>query len=234
MPEQPVVAVRGEVVLEVQPEVARLVVTVVARDSDRRKVVRLMNERGGAVAEVLASFRDAVEKIETSSVQVSPQLKYHHRPKERVAGYVGMVRHKVTVTGFDRLGDLVGGLADQELTEVAGPWWALRPDSAVYRRARTEAARDAVRRARDYARALGSEVTGLIELADAELLSDGARPMAVAGATRSLRRRQEVEPEELTIDLEPAKQVIRATVEARFRITEPDLTQMDGEVGDTA
>ena len=72
MPEQPVVAVRGEVVLEVQPEVARLVVTVVARDSDRRKVVRLMNERGGAVAEVLASFRDAVEKIETSSVQVSP------------------------------------------------------------------------------------------------------------------------------------------------------------------
>ena len=149
-----------------------------------------------------------------------------------MAGYVGMVRHKVTVTGFDRLGDLVGRLADQELTEVAGPWWALRPDSAVYRRARTEAARDAVRRARDYARALGSEVRGLIELADAELLSDGAVPMAVAGATRSLRRRQEVEPEELTIDLEPAKQVVRATVEARFRITEPDLTQMDGEVGD--
>ena len=234
MPEQPVVAVRGEVVLEVHPEVARLTVTVGARDSDRRKVLRLMSERGDAVAQVLASFEDSIEKTETSSVQVSPQLKLHHKLKERVAGYVGVVRHDVTVTGFDRLGDLVGRLADQELTEVAGPWWALRPDSPVHGRARTEAARDAVRRARDYARALGSEVTSLIELADAHLLSEGGYvPTAAAGATRSLRQRG-VEPEELTIDLEPAKQVVRATVEARFRIAEPDLTRVKGDVGDTA
>jgi hypothetical protein len=76
---------------------------------------------------------------------------------------------------------------------------------------------------------LGSEVTRLVELADSELLSDagGAVPMALAGSTRSLRRAQAVGPEELTIDLEPAKQVVRAAVEARFRISEPNLATLE-------
>ena len=233
MPDQPSVAVRGEAVLEVEPEIARLTVTVAARDSDRRKVLRLMHERLAAVDAVIADFGDAVEKVETSSMQVSPQLK-SYKPKERIAGYVGIVRHSVTVTGFERLGDLVARLADQELTEVAGPSWALRPDSTVYRQARAAAVGDAVQRARDYAQALGTELTSVVELADAELLSRamGYEPTASAGAATPLRLRS-AEPEEVTIDLEPAKQVVRATVEARFRISEPDLAGRDYSGGAT-
>ena len=232
MPEQPLVAVRGEAVLEVDPEIARLTVTVAARDPDRRKVLRLMHERVAAVEAVIAAFGDAVEKVETSALQVSPQLKDTSKPKERIAGYVGVVRHTVTVTGFEPLGDLLARLANQELTEVAGPWWALRPDSGVYRQARAAAVREAMQHARDYAHALGSELTGLVELADAELLSDARgthRSMAFAGAEGPLRTRAAA-PEDVAVDLEPAKQVVRATVEARFRISEPDLNRA-GEPG---
>ena len=59
------------------------------------------------------------------------------------------------------IGDLLVRLADREMVELTGPEWALRPDSEVYRRARTEAVRDARRRAEEYAAAAGSRLTGL-------------------------------------------------------------------------
>ena len=43
---------------------------------------------------------------------------------------------------------------------------------AAYLQARTTAVADAVRRARDYASAVGSGLAGLVELADAHLLSE--------------------------------------------------------------
>jgi uncharacterized protein YggE len=116
-------------------------------------------------------------------------------------------------------------LADQEQTEVGGPWWGLRPGSPVYGRVRVAAVRDAVGRARDYASALGSQLQGLVELADSRLLSD-SRGQAEAVAQPSARlphRVRAAAPEEFSIDLAPAKQVVRATVEARFTIEQPDL-----------
>jgi uncharacterized protein YggE len=103
------------------------------------------------------------------------------------------------------------------------------PDSPVQRNARIDATHDAVRRARDYAHALGSELTELVELADARLLSASNGPgqpmvMAAGGAPRG---RQAPALEEFTFDIVPARQTVRATVEARFRITSPDLTTVD-------
>ena len=66
-------------------------------------------------------------------------------------------------------------------------WWALRPDSPVYRDARLAAARDAMVRAREYAEAFGGSIAGLIEAADAGLMTSpgehgsGFRAMAAGG-----------------------------------------------------
>jgi uncharacterized protein len=152
--------------------------------------------------------------------------------KNGISGYVATVRHTITVVDFARLGELIAQLADQDLTEVGGPWWALRPDSPVQRSARIAATHDAVRRARDYAQALGSELTDLVELADARLLSDSHIPgqsMAVA-AGGALRGRQAPALEEFTFDIVPARQIVRATVEGRFRISSPDLTTVGTQI----
>jgi hypothetical protein len=178
---------------------------------------------------ILSRFGNAIEKIETNRVRVGPQFR-NGRPRERISGYVGVAQHHITVADFDRLGELVAQLADQDLTTVSGPWWDLRRDSPAHRDARIEAVKEAVQRARDYAEALGSRLIALVELADAQLLSDGGGsvgPFAAASASRRMAPHRATEPDELTFDITPAKQTVWATIEARFLITAPELDALE-------
>jgi uncharacterized protein len=228
MAQHPVLAVKGEAVVEVAPEIARIEVSVAAVDSHQAKTLQMLNERAAAVDKVLASFSDVIEKTETSGFRVSPQLS-RRIGRGQASSYHGAVYHVVTVAGFDRLGELMARLAEQDQIEVGGPWWELRPGSPAYGQVRVMAVRDAVRRARDYAAALGSELVTLIELADARLLSDSrGQPELKAQLAAGLPHRvRAAVPEEFSIDLVPEKQVVRATVEARFTMGEPDLASVE-------
>jgi uncharacterized protein len=233
MSQAPLVAVRGEAVLEVPAEVARIDVSVAASERDEATTLQLLNERAVAVDKILAGFPDAIERTESSGVRVTPRLPsrvtnasdagYHS------AGYHGAVYHAITVTRFDRLGDLMAQLADQDQIELGGPWWELRAASPVYHQVRVAAVRDAVRRARDYAAALGTELAGLVELADARLLTDsrGQADALTPPSSRLPHRVRAAAPEEFGFDLVPAKQVVRASVEARFTLIQPDLALVD-------
>jgi uncharacterized protein len=220
----PILAVRGEVALEVQPEIARVEVSVAAREADRAKTLKTLAERDARVTRILDSFGESLEKYESSGSRLGP-LPFAGTGVG--AGYHGVIHHTVSIVGFDRLGELIAQLADEDLIEVGGPWWDLRPDSDVYRQARMAAVCDAVRRARDYAEAVGSQLAGLVELADAHLLSESrapAEPRALAAPSPRLPHRpRAVAVEEPVFDLTPVRQVIRAVVEARFTITSPDL-----------
>jgi uncharacterized protein YggE len=224
--EDPLVSVRGEAVVTVDPETARIDVAVGAKDKDRDRTLQRVDERSSAVRALVESFGEAVERVETASVRIGPELK-DGKPHERIAGYSALVRHTVVVADFTRLGDLVARLAEQEMVDVRGPWWQLRPGSPVHRDARMAAARDAVARAREYAEALGSHVVGLVELADTGLLTEAVStgggyvtaPMAMAAA--SPMRAAGAAPPPVVFDVDPARQVVRASVEARFRIAPP-------------
>lgn len=222
----PVLAVRGEISHEVEPEVARIEISVAARAPSRSEARRLLAERGEVVDRILGDSSEVIDKIESSGLRLNPQLT-GRSDAEQLAGYQGVIHYSVTVTGFDRLGELMAQLAKPEMTEVGGPWWDLRPGSPVYREARIAAVCDAVQRARDYAGAVGSQLAGLVELADAHLLSESrgpAEPRALAASSARLPQRPRAAvPEEPVFDLSPARQLVRATVEARFIITEPDL-----------
>ena len=221
------VSVRGEAVVEVEPEIAWLDVSVGAQDRDRDEALRSLDRRSSSVLALLESF--AVDRVETASVRIGPQFK-DNKPRERIIGYNALIRHTVQVADFTRLGDLVARLAEQEMVDVWGPRWALRRDSEVYRSARMAAARDAVNRAREYAEALGSRLAGLVELADTGLLSEAVSrgsggpsyPVAPMAASASmLRGGSAAPPEPVALDLEPVHQVVRANVEARFTIDPP-------------
>lgn len=217
-------SVRGETVLEVEPELATLDVSVAAQGKDREQTLASLDRRSSAVVALLTSFGEAVDRVETAAVRIGPEFK-DGKPRERVVGYHGYLRHTVDVVDFTRLGDLVARLAEQELVEVYGPRWSLRRTSPVYREARVAAARDAVTRASEYAGALGSRVTGLVELADTGLLTEattsyGGVPEAAFAMAPSAMRAGAA-PQPVTLDLEPVHQVVRASVEARFTIEAP-------------
>jgi hypothetical protein len=208
-----VVAVRGESVREVDPEIATFSVTVSARDRSRADALNRLAARVEAVRTLLDGYAETVEKRETSALYVRPENK---RSGEKVSGYSGSVITTVTVCDFTVVGELMLRLADQDQTVVAGPWWGVRPDSPVHREARRAAILDAIERGREYADALGAQVTGLVELADAGLTAQpiphtlmlAARSEGFAGGPPAL-------------DLDPQRQTVTATVEARFEISEP-------------
>jgi uncharacterized protein YggE len=220
---QPVISVRGEASLEVEPEIATVNVTVQARDRDREKVLRRLADRNRQVTGLIEGYGEAVEKLASGPASVRPELK-DKRAGERVAGYLGQASMTVTIRDFTILGELIVSLADGELVTVDGPWWALRPDSPVYREARLTAARDATTRAGEYAEAFGGRLGDLLEAADTGLLTARARSDAWAfsgpagAAGRAAARAASAPPE---LDLEPARQTVRAQVEARFAMIRP-------------
>jgi uncharacterized protein YggE len=218
---QPVISVRGEASLEVEPEIAIINVTIEARDRDRRAVLSRLASRNQQVTDLIKSYDEAVEKLESGPASVRPDLR-DKKASERVARYLGQVSVRITIRDFTVLGELVTGLSDEDLVSVAGPWWALRPDSPVYRDARLAAARDAMVRAREYAEAFGGGIAGLIEAADAGLLisagEHGPRFRATAGHAASFALAGAPEAE---LDFEPARQTVTAQVEARFAMTGP-------------
>jgi len=219
MSDAPLISVRGEAVLEAEPEIARLSVHVQSQESDRRTALDRLTERNRQCLDLIGSYGDAVEKVETGGVSIAPVLKYRRREGD-IRGYRGTVWIKIAVTDFAVLGELVARLGDLERTYVNGPEWELRRDSEVYERAARQAAHEAVARARGYAEALGARLTGLVELSDEGVGRTPDAPVALAAAYGSrMDGAEEPEP----IDLEPETQIVRAAVVARFTATAPDL-----------
>ncbi|GAA0643550.1 hypothetical protein GCM10009535_21180 [Streptomyces thermocarboxydovorans] len=218
-PETPHLTVRGEADLDVAPELAGIGITLTVRGRERRGALDDLTRRNASVLELIKSHGEAVERLETGSLTVAPELTRHGR-SERVRTYHGTVRLTAELGDFAALGELVTRLADLELTRVDGPWWALRPDSPAYAGARRQAVHDAVQRARAYAEALGTSLAALIELSDTgtelprppAFAARGMEPAAFAG---------EAAPPPL--DLEPQRQHLHAEVTARFTMQPPKL-----------
>jgi hypothetical protein len=220
MSSQPVVSVKGEATLVVEPEIAQLGVTIMARDKDRHRALELLTTRSQHVLTRVKAYGEAVEKLESQPASVRPEFK-DVKARERIAGYIATAGLTVTVSDFTVLGELVTGLAAEELVSVNGPWWNLRPDSPVHRQARLAAATDAMQRAREYAEAFGGRLTGLVEAADAGLLATQPERGAPVFRAMSAVASSSAEPDELSF--EPAKQTVRAQVEARFTMTPPEF-----------
>lgn len=222
-PRTPRVTVRGEARIEADPDIARILVTVSARGTDRRTALDDLTRRNTQALELIKSYGEAIDTLETGTLSISPELTRHGRG-ERVRAYHGSVQLNVALTDFTALGELTTRLADQELTRVEGPWWALRPDSPVHAAARRQAVREAVQRAREYAEALDTELGALLELADTG--TSAGRPGRAGFASRSVAYSSagtELAADAEPVDLEPVRQTVHAQVEASFTIDPPTL-----------
>ena len=205
------IVVRGAATREVPPELAVFSVTVSSRDKDRQTALTRLTERAAALRTHLDDFPDAIERRETTGVQVHPELK---RGGERISAYAGSVTTTVAVTDFSVLGELLLRLANQDQTTVSGPWWQLRPGSRAGADVRRAAITDALSRAREYAEAVGAQVDRLVEIAD-EGADGGAQPMM------RMMKFGAAPEEDLALEVDPQQQTVQASVLVRVTITEP-------------
>ena len=222
-PEAPRLAVRGEAHLEVDPEIARIGITVMARGTDRRSALDDLTRRNATTLDLIKTYGQAVEHLETGAFSISPELTKHGRG-ERIRAYHGRVHTTAELTDFTALGELTTRLADLDLTRVDGPFWALRPTSPAHRQARQQAVREAVQRAREYAEALGTTLAALVELADIGAEDGGRYATAAPGRMRSAGYAAAAEDSTAApLDLEPQRQHVYAHVNARFTMAPPEL-----------
>ncbi|MFD7721003.1 SIMPL domain-containing protein [Streptomyces sp. NPDC059814] len=222
-PDHPRLAVRGDARLEIDPEIAGVGITVSARGKDRRAALDDLTRRNTTVLELARTYGPAVEKLETGTFSITPELTRRGRD-EKIRTYHGRVHITAVLNDFTALGEFTTRVADLDLTRIDGPWWALRPDSPAHGEARRQAVREAVQRAREYADAVGARLAALVELAD--LGAENATPaMAAApggyGRTRGFAGAA-AEPAP-ALDLEPQRQTVFAQVNARFIMTPPAL-----------
>ncbi|MFF9176281.1 SIMPL domain-containing protein [Streptomyces sp. NPDC014793] len=218
-PDAPLLTVRGEAEIDTEPEIARIGVTLTARGRDRRTTLDDLTRRNTAALDLIKSYGDAVEHLTTGAVSLAPELTPHGRG-ERVRSHHGRVHLTAELTDFTALAELTTRLADLELTRIDGPWWSLRPDSPVPARARRQAVHEALRRAREYADALGTTLAALVELADtgADHTRPGRTPFERGGHRTALAHPDEPAP---PLDLEPPLLRIGAQVSAQFTMRPP-------------
>ncbi|GAB7107709.1 hypothetical protein JCM4814A_60230 [Streptomyces phaeofaciens JCM 4814] len=221
-PDTPLLTVRGEAELDVDPEIARITVTLTARGRDRRTTLDDLTRRNTVALDLIKSYGDTVENLSTGAMSITPELTRRGRG-ERVRTYQGTIRLTAELTDFTALGELTTRLADLDLTRIDGPWWDLRPHSPAHREARRQAVHEAVRRAKEYAEALGTTVAALVELADAG--TGGGRPRSAFDrrAVRMSAVAAEAGTEAEPLDLEPQRMWVRAEVTAQFTMNPPRL-----------
>jgi uncharacterized protein len=212
------VSVRGEATIMAEPELATLIISVEAQGSDRETTVDLLSRRAQAVTGLVSRYSAGIESTETTRLHVYPDL--DHKKTEKIRRYLGRTSTTLVVHDFAVLSDLATGAGEIELVTLSGPSWSLRPDSEVYRAARLAAAADALSRARDYASAFGAELAGLVEIADVGMSHSEGGPM-LAGGFAQARSMSGAQP---SFDFQPGRQQVTGQVEARFLLSQPDLS----------
>ncbi|MFF4080410.1 SIMPL domain-containing protein [Streptomyces sp. NPDC001777] len=220
-PEHPRLAVRGEARLEFDPETARIGITVSARGKDRRNALEDLTRRNDRVLGIARSYGQAMEKLETGAFSITPELDQQGR-NEKIRAYHGRVHITAVLNDFTTLGEFTTRIADLEMTRINGPWWCLRPDSPAHAEARRQAVREAVQRAREYAGALDTHLTALVELADIGAENAPTALPAPPGGARTAAYGAAA-PQPPALNLEPQRQTVYARVNARFIMAPPKL-----------
>jgi uncharacterized protein YggE len=140
---------------------------------------------------------------------------------ERSGQVTATVSLRVTVRDLDALDDLTGVLAAHPGLNVHGVTWHVDWDNPAWPQVRAAAIGAAIRKARDYAAALGATLRHVEHIADAGLLGGDTAPYQPVRAALAKAFSGGDQPG--TLALTPVPQELIATIEARFRTTDVSL-----------
>lgn len=228
--------VRGEATRRVAPDVAVLTGSIVCTEGSKAEAMaaaagaqeRLTGElsRLGAVPLTLHTEREALT-WSAYSTSTQPETRYNTRTQrhEETGRVIATVRVTVAARDLGRLKELSSALAHHEAFHLHYVSWEVDEENPGWSAVRRDAIHAAVRRAHDYAGALGTSLVAVEQVADTGLLEDRPRSDMVAGSAPMALASRAAGPEDggEAPSLDPVPQEVWAMVEARFRTSPATL-----------
>jgi uncharacterized protein YggE len=232
-----VLTVRGEATRRVAPDAGVLTGSIVCIESSVAAAMAAAAAAQGRLTDDLAGLGGVPLTLETErspltwsafSMSTQAESKYDARTnrQEETGRFIATVRLRVTARDLSRLKDLSSVLARHDALEIQRVYWEVDDENPGWSVVRRDAIHAAVRRAHDYAGALGASLVRVEQVADIGLLEEGAptrsrgaEPMALASLAAPGRQDEADAP-----TLDPVPQELWAVIEARFRTSPARLT----------
>jgi uncharacterized protein len=221
-----VISVSGQAQHVVAPDLGTVQTSISAQGPDKQAVLDQVTTAHAAALDGLRSLGGVVLTVSSTDAPLtwstrsfSARVHYDHdyqTGQPHPAGWAAFVPVSVVLRDLSRLADLTRLLASLPDLEVSYVSWSVDPRNPAWPVVRAAAIRDAIAKARDYAAALGGQVTALLHVADAGLLGSGVDNM------RALRHEGHAFAMAGSADggdaptLDPVPQEISAVIEARF------------------
>jgi uncharacterized protein YggE len=161
------VTVSGEATVESQPDTAVIQIAVVTQNASASEAQAENASRTEAVVRAVREAAGAGAEVKTSGYSLQPQYAYKEGAPPTITSYI--VRNAVTLTTGElkRVGPVIDAASRAGANSVDQLSFTLRRDEQPRDRAIAEATRDAMRKARVVAAALGGRVVRVVELQEA-------------------------------------------------------------------
>jgi uncharacterized protein len=192
---------RGEGSVEMKPDFATINVGV---SVEAPKAVDAMNQQNAQMNLVIAALKKsgiADRDVKTSNLSLNPAYSYPNNQPPRVRGYNATNTVTIKVRNVDKLGATIDAIVGAGSNTINGIFFGVENDDEPSREARTNAVKDAMAKAEDYARAMGYKVKRIVNVA--EPYTRGPEPLGdrvvVTGARLEAGAPTQVEAGEVSI-----------------------------------
>jgi hypothetical protein len=175
---------------KIAPDQATINLGVQSRAATAQEAMRLNNVAMNRVTAALRAQGVAERDIQTSGLNLNPQMQYAENQAPRVTGYEASNQVTVTVNDLARLGPTVDAVVAAGSNQINGIGFGLRDPKAAENAARQDAVRQLRAKADLYAQATGHKVRRLVSLNEGTSYSNPPPPrpyarMAMAEAASS-------------------------------------------------
>jgi uncharacterized protein len=196
------ITVSASATVHAKPDVARIQTGVLTQDVTARAALTANTQAMTNVIDGLKSLGVEAKDIQTTNFNVNPRYVHHRdgRPPE-ITGYQVSNEVSVMIRDLSRLGDILDKLISLGSNQLRGLSFEVSNAETLKDAARTQAVKNARRRAELIAKAADAEVGEVLVIREGAASTDGPRP--VFEATRAAAQ---------AVPIESGQQGLSATV----------------------
>lgn len=196
----------------IAPDQATISLGVASRAVSAREAMRLNNVAMNQVIAALRTQGVAERDIQTSGLNLNPQMQYRDNETPRVTGYEASNQVTVIVNDLARLGQTVDAVVGAGSNQINGVSFGLRNPEAAESVARQDAVRALRAKADLYAAATGHRVRRLVSLSEGSSFSNPPPPRPYAARAMAMDAAAESAP------VSPGELRVRVDVSATYEL----------------